>query len=388
MNQNILPFHPFLDFDSFAVQNYQAIQNDPKKADYSTQQLHILQKRGENIFNFYFQNVNRVALSALGMLNERLYPHHQRTYFEWSNIAHLQPSSKKVEYRARSPIFAAPVAQDLGFTAVILAYDRIESLFMVIQNVSKSEFLKKIIIVWNNQNLKPPTEDQWPETANQKGDIIPLIVIQTKKNVLSNRFHPFKEIETECVLSIDDDIVMLTKDELDFGYQTWREYPDRIVGYPSRLHLPDETNPIPNQFKYESEWKNEYSMILTGVSFYHNYFNFLYTYKTPKPAINFVDTAMNCEDILMNFVATNATNKAPLKVSPRKKFKCMDCSPGISGGISVEPSHMVERSACINKFTEIFERMPLKTINYRADPLLYKDDFDDKQKRFSDMGEL
>ena len=45
------------------------------------------------------------------------------------------------------------------------------------------------------------------------------------------------EIETSAVLSIDDDIVMLTSDEIQFGYQTWREFPDRLVGYPPRLHL-------------------------------------------------------------------------------------------------------------------------------------------------------
>jgi len=36
---------------------------------------------------------------------------------------------------------------------------------------------------------------------------------------LTNRFFPFDEIETEAVLSMDDDIVMLTADELEFGYQ-------------------------------------------------------------------------------------------------------------------------------------------------------------------------
>ena len=29
-------------------------------------------------------------------------------------------------------------------------------------------------------------------------------------------------------MSIDDDIVMLTPDEIEFGYQTWREFPDRL----------------------------------------------------------------------------------------------------------------------------------------------------------------
>lgn len=45
----------------------------------------------------------------------------------------------------------------------------------------------------------------------------PLKVIQTRANKLSNRFYPYDEIETEAILTIDDDIVMLTADELDFG---------------------------------------------------------------------------------------------------------------------------------------------------------------------------
>ena len=35
----------------------------------------------------------------------------------------------------------------------------------------------------------------------------------------SGRFYPYDEIETEAVLALDDDILMLTTDELEFGYQ-------------------------------------------------------------------------------------------------------------------------------------------------------------------------
>lgn len=36
---------------------------------------------------------------------------------------------------------------------------------------------------------------------------------------MSNRFYPYDEIETEAVLSIDDDIIMLTTDEVEFAYE-------------------------------------------------------------------------------------------------------------------------------------------------------------------------
>jgi len=48
---------------------------------------------------------------------------------------------------------------------------------------------------------------------------VPLKVVQTTENKLSNRFFPYREIETEAVLSLDDDILMLTLDEIEFGFQ-------------------------------------------------------------------------------------------------------------------------------------------------------------------------
>lgn len=56
-------------------------------------------------------------------------------------------------------------------------------------------------------------ESLWPKIR------VPLKVVRTAENKLSNRFFPYDEIETEAVLAIDDDIIMLTSDELQFGYE-------------------------------------------------------------------------------------------------------------------------------------------------------------------------
>lgn len=49
-------------------------------------------------------------------------------------------------------------------------------------------------------------------------------------------------------------------------FKVWKEFPDHIVGFPSRTHV---WNNNTNAWKYESEWKNEISMVLTGAAFYH-----------------------------------------------------------------------------------------------------------------------
>lgn len=57
---------------------------------------------------------------------------------------------------------------------------------------------------------------------------------------ISQRFYPYHEIQTDAVLSLDEDAILNT-DELDFAYTVWRDFPDRIVGYPARAHFWDDS---------------------------------------------------------------------------------------------------------------------------------------------------
>uniref|UniRef100_A0AAZ3PZQ4 Exostosin-2 n=1 Tax=Oncorhynchus tshawytscha TaxID=74940 RepID=A0AAZ3PZQ4_ONCTS len=320
----------------------------------------------------YFSSMKAIGMTTLQIINDRIYPYAARTYEQWNNPPVVKWSS------VNSPLFLPLIPpRSPGFTAVVLTYDRIESLFRVITEISKVPSLAKLLVVWNNQNKSPPEDSLWPKIA------APLKVVRTKENKLSNRFFPYDEIETEAVLAIDDDIIMLTSDELQFGYEVRERIPYRLVGYPGRLHLWDHEM---GKWKYESEWTNEVSMVLTGAAFYHKYFNYLYTYKMPGDIKNWVDAHMNCEDIAINFLVANITGKAPIKVTPRKKFKCPECTA--IDGLSLDQTHMVERSECINKFASVFGTMPLKVVEHRADPVLYKDDFPEKLKSFPNIGSL
>ncbi|KAG8125975.1 hypothetical protein E2320_021102, partial [Naja naja] len=289
----------------------------------------------------YFQSMKAIAMATLKIINDRIYPYAATSYEEWNDPPEIKWSS------VSNPLFLPLIPpQSQGFTAIVLTYDRVESLFRVITEVSKVPSLSKLLVVWNNQNKVPPEETVWPKIR------VPLTVVRTTENKLSNRFFPYAEIETEAV---------------------WREFPDRLVGYPGRLHLWDHET---SKWKYESEWTNEVSM----------YFNYLYTYKMPGDIKNWVDAHMNCEDIAMNFLVANVTGKAVIKVTPRKKFKCPECTA--IDGLSLDQTHMVERSECINKFASVFGTMPLKVVEHRADPVLYKDDFPEKLKSFPNIGSL
>ena len=370
----VLPFSESLDWKRFSIRVREHDLNHILDIleQVSNHRVQELQKQLQWIYQRHFASIKSIVHTTLDILNDRLFAHHSKTYFDWN------------ERHSTNPLFLphTPPATD-GFTAVILTYNRPESLFAVMRRISETPSLSKIVIVWNNQEVPPPTLGEFPKIPKQ------FVVVRTDANVLSNRFLPFSEIKTECILSMDDDIVMLTADELEFGYQVWREFPDRIVGFPSRTHT---WNNVTGRWKYESEWTSEISMVLTGAAFYHKYWNYLYT-TAPNAAAKeikkWVDDNMNCEDIAMNFMVANITGKAPIKVAPRKKFRCttQQCinSDMLSAGIQ---SHMIERSDCINMFARLYGHMPLKTIEFRADPVLYKDNFPGKLKKFNDLGSL
>ncbi|XP_011163713.1 exostosin-2 isoform X1 [Solenopsis invicta] len=367
----MMPFHDVIDWTKAAVfiREVDILLTIQLLKKISHQRIMEMQEQNAWLYNRYFSSMERITETTLEILADRVFPHLTRDYTYW-NV----PSYKG----KHSPLFLPVTApKTRGFTAVILTYDRLELLFLLINKLVKVPSLSKVLVIWNNQHKDPPHSSRWPKVNK------PLKVIQTKENKLSNRFYPYDEIETEAVLSIDDDIIMLTADEVEFAYEVWREFPDRIVGFPSRLHMWDNGT---NCWKYESEWTNSISMVLTGAAFHHKYWNYMYTTAMPGDIKEWVDEHMNCEDIAMNFLVANITGKAPLKVTPKKKFRCPECTN--TEMLSADLTHMVERTQCINKFSSIYGTMPLESVEFRADPVLFKDVFPEKLKRFNDIGSL
>ncbi|KAJ1059344.1 hypothetical protein K5549_013698 [Capra hircus] len=243
------------------------------------------------------------------------------------------------------------------FTVVMLTYEREEVLMNSLERLNGLPYLNKVVVVWNSPKL--PSEDLvWPDIG------VPIMVVRTEKNSLNNRFLPWNEIETEAILSIDDD-AHLRHDEIMFGFRVWREARDRIVGFPGRYHAWD----LPHQaWLYNSNYSCELSMVLTGAAFFHKYYAYLYSYVMPQAIRDMVDEYINCEDIAMNFLVSHITRKPPIKVTSRWTFRC----PGCPQALSHDDSHFHERHKCINFFVKVYGYMPLLYTQFRVDSVLFK----------------
>uniref|UniRef100_A0A8C6WDU8 Exostosin-like 3 n=1 Tax=Neogobius melanostomus TaxID=47308 RepID=A0A8C6WDU8_9GOBI len=243
------------------------------------------------------------------------------------------------------------------FTVVMLTYEREEVLMNSLERLNGLPYLNKVVVVWNSP--KPPSEDLlWPDIG------LPIVVVRTEKNSLNNRFLPWDAVETEAILSIDDD-AHLRHDEIMFGFRVWREARDRIVGFPGRYHAWDVNH---QSWLYNSNYSCELSMVLTGAAFFHKYYAYLYSYVMPQPIRDMVDEYINCEDIAMNFLVSHITRKPPIKVTSRWTFRC----PGCPQALSHDDSHFHERHKCINFFVKVYGYMPLLYTQFRVDSVLFK----------------
>ena len=186
----VLPFSEVLDWKRFSIRFY---EHDADKVyehlkTIPENKIHEMAAQVKFIYNQYFKDLPTITKTTLKIINDRVFPQQAKTYFDWN-----------VEYDTRSPLVMKSTPSD-GFTAVILTYDRLESLFQVIQSIADTPSLSKILVIWNNQDKNPPPISEWPLISK------PLEIRQTKANLLTNRFYPFDEITTEAVLSMDDDI--------------------------------------------------------------------------------------------------------------------------------------------------------------------------------------
>ncbi|KAJ1531647.1 hypothetical protein ONE63_000318 [Megalurothrips usitatus] len=262
------------------------------------------------------------------------------------------------------------------------------ALTRLLRNVGRSAYVSRVVVLWSGDR-PPPPRSRWPSLPGH----VPLNVLQLQTGTgpktpgagggagagISQRFFPHPLIQTAAVLSLDED-TLLTTDEVDFAFQVWKSFPDRIVGYPARSHYWDDAK---GSWGYTSKWTNDYSMVLTGAAFYHRYYNYLYWHWLSPLLHKTVEQSQNCEDILMNFLVSHVTRRPPIKVTQRKQYK--DQPAGGARSPWNDPDHFIQRQTCLNTFAAVFGYMPLLRSNMRLDPVLFKDPVSNMRKKYRQM---
>ncbi|VDN05888.1 unnamed protein product [Thelazia callipaeda] len=240
------------------------------------------------------------------------------------------------------------------FTVVFLTYQRDAILATALERLNNIPYLNKVLVIWNGREA--PLERNWPRLH------VPVIFINSSVNSLNNRFLPYEEINTEAVLSLDDDIE-LRQHEIIFAFRVWREQRNKIVGFPARRHSQKG-----NEILYDSNHTCQLSMILTGAAFIHKAYFYAYTYGMPQVIKEKVDELMNCEDLAMNFLVAHLIREPPIKTTSKWTLRC----PACKASLYQRSTHYHQRHECIQFFTQVYGYNPLLFTQVRVDSVLFK----------------
>ena len=203
-----------------------------------------------------------------------------------------------------------------------------------------------------------------------------------------------------CVFVVDFDVNLITE-ELDFGFKAWQNFPESIVGYQAAdfviIHTNASTIFDDNEvgddgeekitYKYVKEMSNEYSIIESSAAWIHR-FHFIQFQKQPIELLHFVNSRKDCEDIVMNQIASEFTGMGPIKLTPKyKDFRKIDESLQ-KGSLFKFDGDMTNKNECLNVAIKLLGRNYLKKQRFRFDPMLYKDRMNIFKKRYQEMDKM
>ncbi|KAJ6892542.1 hypothetical protein NC651_025672 [Populus alba x Populus x berolinensis] len=228
------------------------------------------------------------------------------------------------------------------FTLLTMTYDaRLWNLKMYVRHYSRCSSVKEIIVVWN-KGIPPRSSDL--------DSTVPVRIRVEDQNSLNNRFKKDTMIKTRAVLELDDDI-MMSCDDIERGFNVWRQHPDRIVGFYPRLV---RGSPLKYRDEKYARRHESYNMILTGAAFIDRTLAFeRYWSSEAKAGRELVDSYFNCEDVLLNYLYANASSSQTVEYV--RPTWVIDTSKFTGVAISKNTNvHYKIRSNCLLKFSEIY----------------------------------
>lgn len=358
-----LPFSEVIDWSKALIQGDERLLTELPSVVRSFSQEQILAMKQQALFLYeaYLSSVEKILLTTLEVIRRRLFPNKAASKPMWNTFPGVLVSRPQFSMDPRDfPFYNNKLeVTDDKFTAVIHTSTSLvkesSALSRLIKSAAQSKFIAKIVVLWTS-DAPIAHKKRWPLVD------VPLVVVRPETKTANSRFVPRTVIETSAILSLDEDI-KLNSDEIDFAFSAWRQFPDRIVGFPARDHYWDSGK---SQWFYSSTWSNYFSMILTSGAFYHRFYNFHYTHNLPPRVHRMVEHYGTCEDLAMNFLVADITRKPPIKILPQRSFQDLF-------NRNTRYSRLVQlfemRQRCMESLVDIFGYMPLVKSQIRMDPL-------------------
>lgn len=282
-NSWVLPFQSKIDWKQAAVwaDERLLLQVVDISRSISPTQILSLRQQTQILWERYFSSIEKIVFTTFEIIRERLPDYPMRSGIVWNSspgalltLPTFSDTSKHMPFLLDT-LGYKPMD---NFTAVIFVQigsptlTPNSALYKLVRSITKSQYVNRILILWASDQ-KVPSKKRWPFTGHIPLHIITSLTtsqqqqssssssssvnnnanLNNNKNSnngnnnedeirpsISQRFQPHPLIQTDAILSLDEDAILNT-DEIDFAYQVWRSFPDRIVGFPARAHFYDDS---------------------------------------------------------------------------------------------------------------------------------------------------
>merc|ERR1719153_257359 len=273
-----LPLAEVLDWTQAAVilDERQLLQVSEVLHSLSRPQVFAMRQQTQVLWDRYLSSVQKIVETTLEIVLQRVYPHLATSPYTWNThpgalLSHH--SLPHLSYPPSLPSLPLPTVSDQGtFTAIITASPSLtvtssSAIFTLIKNLANCLHIRDIVVLWSS-SVKPPPLKDWIFLGGLSTTTQLHILTDSHHTNISSRFQAASQAPTEAILSLDEDVT-LTTSEIDFAFEVWKQFQDRIVGFPARTHYWDDER---HTWVYSSKWTNEYSIILTNAAFINRKF--------------------------------------------------------------------------------------------------------------------
>lgn len=366
-----LPFDEVIDWSEAVVfaDERLTLQVPNTVRSISNQRLLMMRQHARTLWTAYFSSLERVVMTTMKIIEDRVYSDRPTPRAAWMNppgaLLHMR------NYGDGSlcgiPLFQHPATRRRclrsNFTAMIVCRNSsLQHLSNLLYEIGKSKFVSRVLLLWP-RSTSTPSLSQMRQIRSSLS--VPVYLFNTDT---SQRFTINKLVVTDAVLMVNDDSPLISE-ETDFIYQVWREFPERIVGIRSRSHLWDEKT---SRWLYSEKLLNQYSMVASSGAMYHNYYHHVYTEWSSPAILRTVQQDFHCQEILLNFIVSHASQRPPIKVTQRRVWRQRHVF-NFSGLDNNDDGMRQSRHICLNTLAALFGYMPLQYSSVRMDPLLYRD---------------
>ena len=233
------------------------------------------------IWETYFSSTRKYVFTILEILKDRIYSHISRSYEDWNFPLGAIFNKMQAANNNNNN-------NNNLFTAVIHIYGIVtgEEIFENLSELRKCKYLYETILV----------TDQLFRLRDSE-----------KLRILSKMELRQFQFQTEAILNLDFEQIPNFRD-LEFAFEIWKNFPDRLVGFSATSHFWDANK---EQWAYNNNNNNnnnkQFSLVPITPAFYHKHYHYHFT------KYILIDS-LECDFISLNFHISHISKYPPILI--------------------------------------------------------------------------